>query len=352
MKGHLISNHYNLLYAVGFKGLSPEEREGWGILVGNQTKPKKKYLITDLRYTFKKRGVTVKMLSFESPFKKVIQEIIRSEKLTELTFEKSDLTYQEYEAIKKIFDEVDCTFTPEESEIAKERTKKSPVEIEKIRKACKVTDDCFKAITKTIKPGQTEKEIAFRIEMWLKQKGHELAFYPIVAVGKNGALPHYDTRTHGSAKVTKKCTILIDFGAKVDDYCADMTRIVALGKPSNRFLDAYDALLIEQKNAIDMLKSDTSYATIDTHLRNQLEKAGYPPFMHATGHGLGLEIHEGPGVSMRSKAKVEPGHVITIEPGIYIEGAFGIRIEDTVAIGTNGKPDILTKTSKELLLLL
>jgi Xaa-Pro aminopeptidase len=355
----LVSNYYNILYLTGFKGLADAEQEAWVIYIQSHN-PEKKilHLFTDGRYfehakklSQSNNALTVHLLSADAPLRTALNNVLSSEKIKSLDFEADSLTFDEY---TKLSQNLHVKLVPTIGKIGTLRSIKTPDEINKIRKACEITDQCFSEIVKTIKVGQSESYIAQQIEFWLKLRGYDLAFYPIVAVDSNAAIPHHDSRVSsstGNTQVGNHSIVLIDFGARFDNYCADMTRMISIGKPQDDFAAAYAALLYEQKHTIDHLNSTGLYKNIDIIARNDLMKAGYPSFQHSTGHGLGLEIHEAPRVAMHADEVKKPGHVITIEPGIYLEGKFGMRIEDTILINAEGNAEVLTQTSKELTVL-
>lgn len=336
----LISNHYNILYLTGFHGLSPEEREAWVLATRNNV-----YLFTDARYShFHSNNITVIEITPEKPLREHLKEIAIKEYISSSGCESDDLRMNEYEILQK--------FLPSLKGFPhifrEQRTIKSIEEISLIKRACEYTDQCFKDIVKEIRSGLTEREIAFKIETWIRSHHFDTAFYPIVAVNEHAAIPHFNTKTDGNKKVEKHSHILIDFGIRYKNYCSDMTRMICVGEPSNEYVNVYKALFAVQEKAIQLLLPHASYADIDTQTRKTIQEKGYPLIPHSLGHGVGLEIHEYPKISHSGTDYVKNGHVITIEPGIYLPGKFGIRIEDTVAI-ENGEAIVLTKTPKALL---
>ncbi len=346
----LVSNFYNILYLTGFKGLSPEEREAWMLVTKNNC-----YFFTDGRYEEEvakllPKEFKLKMLTGEKNLTSYIVEIAEKETSKSanwrIAFESDDLTYAEFDRIAK-----HMKLFPTNSVIITIRAIKDEIEIADIKKACEITDDCLSAIIPYIKLGVSEYEIARRIEQYLKDKRYELAFYPIVAIDANAALPHYDTKTNGATKVTKRSVILIDFGARFNDYLADMTRMIFVGKPDDALAVAYNDLLKGQEKTIEALRNTTDPKEIDTFCREYLIKKSHPNFPHSTGHGVGLEIHEYPKLSSRSTDTLQKGQIITVEPGIYSTGNFGMRIEDTILLKEDKTPEVLTKFPKEMLII-
>lgn len=335
----LVSNHHNIFYLTGFKGLSEHEREAWLLVT-----QKDAYFFTDARYNGTIEGFITKVITPEKNIFAHLQEIAQREKLKKIGCEADDLTVSEFDRFSKHF-----TLAPTEKIILNLRAIKTADEIQCIQKACTLADRCLTDITKQIKPGITEREIAWKIELWLKERGSDLAFYPIVAVDENAALAHYDTKNDGSTKIKKGSLLLIDFGAVYKNYLSDMTRMVFVGAPSDELRNTYDVLQKAQQAGIDRLTKTDKASEIDAACR--LSLANYELYPHSTGHGVGLEIHEEPKISGKSTNTLTAGNVITIEPGIYIPGRFGMRIEDTVLVRENNKIKILTQFSKKMLVM-
>ena len=346
LEAFLISNFYNIIYLTGFQGLSSHERESWFLITKN-----KSYFFTDSRYFLSSKELKNKeiiILSSEKNLLFYLQEIFKKEKVINCGFEADDLKVNElYILIKKI---KNVKFIPTEKITLKQRAIKDKKEIEKIKKACQIGDECLKTIIKLIKQGVSEKELAFKIEFFIKEKGFDLAFFPLVAFDKNSSLPHYNTQNGENKKLKNKGVILIDFGVKFENYCSDITRIFFLGKPNNNLLNLYQKLLKAQEKAINFCQKERLAKEIDLFCRETLAKES-PHFSsffysHATGHGVGLEIHELPKISINSQDKIIKDQVFTIEPGIYIPKKHGLRIEDTILIEENGAK-ILTQFDKK-----
>jgi Xaa-Pro aminopeptidase len=226
------------------------------------------------------------------------------------------------------------------------RMVKSPEEIEKIRASVVLNSRALEQALKKAKPGMREYELAAEIDYRMRKLGAEsAAFETIVAAGPRSALPHAKP---GNAKLEAGQMLLIDMGAMLDGYASDMTRMVHLGEPTKKYRDAYQAVLEAQLAAIAAVRPGRTGAQVDKAARDVLKAAGLgEAFVHSTGHGLGLEIHEDPRVGKSGKVKLAAGMAITIEPGVYLEGWGGIRIEDTVVVTEKGC-EVLTKTPKEL----
>ncbi len=359
LDGFLVSNFYNILYLTGFKTLTDDEREAWVLVTAEKT-----YLFTDNRYINNKLQMTndnsitnnkfliLKLITPEKGLIKHLREIVEEEKILRLGVEGDDLKLNEFNKFKQVL--VNTELVPTEKLIIKIREIKDEDEINKIRIACQIADKCLKEVVKTIKVGQTEKEIAFKIEFWLKEKGYDFSFYPIVAIDKNSAIPHYDTRGGNNEKVNKNSIILIDFGAKYQDYHSDMTRMIFVGEATDEMENTYQTLLDAQEKTIKQLKTDNNPVSVDQFCRSILTNP-YPlipnPYPHSTGHGVGLQIHEYPKISFTSTDVLLPSQIVTIEPGVYLDNKWGMRIEDIVLIKENRQTEVLTKFNKQPLII-
>jgi len=333
----LVSDWFNIFYLVGFKTLSKNEREAFLIIT-----KQKEYVITDTRYKGPKK--ITRYISNKKSFSEQLSEIVNKEKVKSLGFESEDIKYGEYEKLKKLFPLL--VIKPIRKPIKILREIKDESEIEKISKACKIGDQCLKDIIKIIKKGITEKEIAFKIEFWLKKKGFGNAFDPIVAVDENSSVVHYDTFSGNNKAVKNGSVLLVDFGVNYENYLSDMTRVFFVGKINYEIARAYQNLLKVQSETISVLNEKKSFYEIDDFCRKKTAQSGLTEYPHSTGHGIGLQIHENPKISPTSKDLIKNNQVITIEPGAY-DKKWGIRIEDTVLVGFN-KSKILTGFDKSL----
>lgn len=335
----LISNPANIFYQTN---ISIESRDAWVLLT-----EKAIHFFSDARYSdvlaLLKSPIIPHEISASLPLSAQLQQILSDEKTKHIFFEAENLTVLELATLKK---KVSATFKPTIDVISRLREVKNSEEITKIRKACVTIDACLHDIKKLIRPGISEYEIAFKLDSWLREKGFASAFPPIVAVDEDAAIPHFNTQLNGKRKVSKNAIVLIDAGAKVDGYCSDISRMFVVGRASSAFNKSYNNMLSIQEQTIKKLGSSKTYSEIDLYCREELEKANIVPHSHATGHGIGIDVHEKPYVSFRSQDNIVPGHVVTIEPGTYIEGQYGIRIEDTVWIDEKGVPLTLTNFPK------
>jgi Xaa-Pro aminopeptidase len=221
------------------------------------------------------------------------------------------------------------------------RIKKDPEEVQALRRAGNVVARGFAHIKAMARPGMRECDLAAEFESFIKRNGAtKTSFDSIVAFGENAAYPHYIT---GSQVLRKNDIVLCDIGALVDGYCSDLTRTFFLGSITPLGQKVYDTVARAQRLSIEAVKPGVKTAQIDRIARDEIERAGYGPrFIHSTGHGVGVEIHEAPGVGPASTETLEPGMIITVEPGIYLQGWGGVRIEDTLLVTDKGC-EILTK---------
>lgn len=347
----LISNPTNIRYLTGFVGVAPEEREVYVLITKNET-----YLFTNSLYLENARklnDLTIVEISRENPISRELAKIAAELKIKKLGFEEVNLTVSEYNKLKEELSEV--KLIPTKNRIEELRMIKREDEVQNIRQAAKLTDQCFDFILGKLKPGITEAEFAWKIESFFRKKGASIAFSPIVAFGKNSSQPHYrpgsDLRKPQGQTLSKTDIVLLDFGARVNGYCADMTRVVFLGHPKDEWAKAYDVVLKAQQKALDLLKEGVrSGATLDAAAKEVIAETHLPPYPHSLGHNVGLAIHEGPRLTVKKDETLKPGMIFTIEPGVYIEGQYGIRIEDLVLLKKTGI-EMLSQKAKEMIIL-
>ncbi len=231
--------------------------------------------------------------------------------------------------------------------IAGLREVKDALEIEAMRAAAALGCRLFEEVLSSVVTGETESEIALRLEQEARRGGADgMSFETIVASGARSALPHGRATL---AKLPRNGFVTLDFGVVLGGYCSDMTRTVYLGRPKPEERSVYDFVLEAQLAAVATVRAGVSAAEVDEAARSVLRRAGLEEhFVHSTGHGVGLEIHEGPRIAAKATSRLEAGMVITIEPGVYLPGRFGVRIEDTVLVNKTGG-EILTPTTKALI---
>lgn len=341
-----VSDQHNVSYLTGFTGLSPNEREGFLLVTQNSAS-----LLTFPTYFglySKKNTKQFQTLCITSRVRLSahIGNILQKEKLKKLAIEKHNLTLSEFDSLKKNLAHI--RLIKMENVVEKLRIIKSADEIERIKKAAKITDEVFHSICKSIRIGKTEKDIAIEIESCIKHLADDVAFSPIVAVDTGSAIPHY--MPHPDVRVNRGSLILLDFGTKYQGYCSDMTRVVFCGTPAPYQEKMYTTVLHAQQNALNTLKVGIRGNTVDVIARKTITDAGYEAYQHGLGHGVGTAIHEAPKIKMGSADMLEEHMVLTVEPGIYIEGRCGVRIEDLVVLRKYG-PEILSQSTKETIIL-
>jgi len=318
------SNHPEALYFSGFTG-------SLSVLIIDD---KRKIIMTDSRYYEQvKRETTFTLVRIENmkTGEEKLMELLKNYRRVGLNFSKiSHKLYKKFEEALKTVEFVDI-----EEIISKMRMVKSDDEIEKIKKAIQVTQRAFENSLNFLRAGITEKEFASRLEYEMKLLGAErMAFSTIVASGYRGALPH----GRASDKIIKDGElVVIDFGAVYDGYCGDITRTVAVGDISDKEYKVYEIVERAQREAIRKMKAGMTGREADEIARNIIIEAGFGSnFGHSLGHGLGIEVHEAPAVSPTNTDILPGGSVVTVEPGIYLPGEFGVRIEDDVLLTGNG----------------
>ena len=231
--------------------------------------------------------------------------------------------------------------------IARQREVKDAEEIAVMRRAAAIGDEMFAIMLHRLEPGRSEQEMADVLASEARRLGAEgMSFETIVASGERSAMPH--GRASG-AKLPKRGFVTLDFGVIFGGYCSDMTRTVSLGRPDPEHADVYHSVLEAQKKALDAVAPGVSASTVDSAARGVLERDGLAEyFTHSTGHGLGMEVHEGPRIAARQEQVLTRGMIITIEPGVYVSGRFGVRIEDMVLLSNSGG-EVLTHSTKALI---
>jgi len=328
------SNRPESFYFSGFTG-------SLSILIIDKTK---KLVITDPRYFEQvKKETNFTLIKFENKkIEELLVELLREYKKIGVNFAK--ISHKFYKDLKDRLENVE--FVDIGEIISEMRAVKYEDEIEKIRKAIQVTQKAFENSLNYLKSGITERQFAARLEYEMKMLGAEgIAFSTIVASGYRGALPH----GRASDKIIKDGEfVVVDFGAIYDGYCGDITRTVAVGEISEKQYEVYKIVEKAQREAIRKMKANMTGQEIDKIARDIIDKAGYGRnFGHGLGHGLGIEVHETPSVSPRNSNPIPSGVVVTVEPGIYLPGDFGVRIEDDVLLTENGA--VLLSKQNELI---
>ena len=308
------------------------------------------YLITDSRYIeIAKRTVTdMSVMLANKPMKEMLWDIIKENQIKRVGVEEDELSLAAYKSFKATFE--DCKILSGVSEILKElRAVKSADELLIIEKAQSITDAAFSHILEFITPNMTERDIALELEFFMRKNGADgLAFETIAVSGAASSLPHGKP----SDEKLRRGFLTMDFGATYNGYCSDMTRTVCIGKADEEMKLVYNTVLRAQTAALENIRGGMTCRDADALARDVIRETGFGAnFGHSLGHGVGMYIHESPSLSPKAAegAVLKPGNVVTVEPGIYIEGKFGCRIEDMITILPDGSIWNFTGSTKELI---
>ncbi len=305
---------------------------------------------TDGRYIEAARaqisGAAISLVSRNRGHMTLAGDFIRAHRLEKVGFESG---YMSVDSFQRYEQELPCQLVPAQGLLASLRASKDSGELAAMRQAQCITDAAFKEILNFIRPGLTEQEVAARLVYELLRRGGErVSFDPIVAAGANGSKPH---AVPGETVIEKGMFVTMDFGCVWGGYCSDMTRTVAVGQPTQEMEQVYSTVLQAQQAGIAAARGCVSGHAVDAAARSVIEQAGYGEyFTHSFGHSLGLEIHESPNASPSENVILPAGAVISAEPGIYIPGRFGVRIEDVLILEEGGCQDI-TASPKDLIVL-
>ena len=334
----LVTSDYNRRYMTGFTGSS-----GVAIISADAA-----VFITDFRYT-EQASAQIQGFEIVQHNGVIHQEVAAQVKklgIRTLGFEQDMMTYSMYELYKQV---ISAQFVPVSGLIEKIRLIKTQEEINIIKVACEIADKAFSHILTYIKPGVTELDVSNELEFFMRKQGAtSSSFDIIVASGLRSALPH---GVATNKVIEQSDFVTLDFGAYYNGYISDITRTVAVGKPSAKLVEMYNTVLESQLLALEKVGPGMTGREADAIARDYLVSKGYgEAFGHSLGHGIGLEVHENPGLSMRSTTVLEPNMVVTIEPGVYLPGIGGVRIEDDIVITDKGN-EILTHSSKQLIIL-
>lgn len=313
--------------------------------------PERAYLLADFRYieiarkTLDGRGFEVIMPESTMPME--ILSLCAENKINRLYIEENDLSCSAYKRMCDALEGVTLMHGASAA-LSELRAVKDADEIEKITRAQRITDAAFEHILKLITPHMTEREVALELEFFMRRQGSEgVAFDTIAVSGSASSMPHGEPRD----LPLERGFLTMDFGARIDGYCADMTRTVVIGRADAEMKRLYNTVLAAQRAALDFICEGVLCRDADSAARNIIYGAGYEGcFGHSLGHGVGMLVHEEPRLSQSAgKNTLVTGNVVTVEPGIYIAGKYGCRIEDMVAIEKGGNIANFTKSTKELI---
>lgn len=332
----LVTKAENIFYLSGFTGGSDAR-----LLIDDQ----EAIILTDGRYLEQAEHECLgwSIIEEKPPGWGELSRLAR--RIEKLGFEAHDISYQFYSQLEQT---LPSELIAQDNMVEMVRAYKEPGEMGCLRQSARIGDEVFQELLGHIRVGVSEAQLARQISFLLREKGcSKESFDTIVLAGEHAALPHGHP---GSRLLAEGDMLTMDFGGFFEFYAGDMTRTVAVGKASERFKTLYRVLLDAQMAALNMVKNGVEARQVDKAARDVLQKADLESyFIHSTGHGLGLEIHEYPSLSQRSGAVLYENMVVTVEPGIYIPGWGGIRIEDTVVVQSNGC-EIITRSDKGLLI--
>ena len=336
----LVGHLPNIRYLCGFSGSA-------GLLVVSDREIE---FFTDGRYTVQAReevkGARIRIQKGKSAFAAALEWLMERKRIKRLGIEAAYMTVADREVLaKRVGRGVRLVNAP--PLVERMRMVKSEDEIGKISAACHLGAQLLDILTKVLQPGRSESQVAGQLELAAREAGaDQMAFTTIIASGKRSALPHGRA---SAAPIPSEGFVVCDFGVILSGYCSDMTRTLHVGRPSAEARRVYEAVREAQQAALEAVRPRKTVGEVDAAARKLLHKRGLGKyFTHSTGHGLGLEIHEAPRVAAGQTEILRPGMVITVEPGVYLPGKFGVRIEDTVVVTATGC-DILTNCPKELL---
>ncbi len=333
----LVTKRENYMYMSGFTGTS-------AILLITKSRA---LLLTDFRYVEQaaSQAPAYEIIKYNGSYIAEINKLIGNDKKTVLAFEDSYVTYRDYKQYKDNLNVRDMI--PLGTSFEELRRVKDESEMQLIRQAVKIADDAFVHILDYIKPGIAEVEIAAEMEYFMKKEGASGAsFDTIVASGMRSSMPH---GVASEKKLETGDVVTMDYGALYKGYCSDITRTVFLGKPKAELKKIYQIVLDAQMKGIEAVKQGIKSKDVDKIARDHIAEAGYGNYFgHGLGHGVGLEIHEDPTLSPRGEITLQDGMIVTVEPGIYVPGLGGVRIEDMLVVRGQNAED-LTKAKKDLI---
>ncbi len=330
----VVSKPANVRYLTGFTG------EGLVVVDAEVA------ICTDSRFTVQaaEEAPGIECLSGEGGHLGQAAERLVSVGARRAGFEADAMTYAGFETLQEKAPEVELVSTRQTLE--RQRIVKEPEEVELVAAAAAIADQAFETVRPQIQPGMTEREVAIELERQMLLGGAEKPSFPsIVASGPNGAKPH---ATPGERKLEAGDLVVVDFGAQANGYCSDCTRTLALGELDERQREVWHAVREAQLAGLGVVAPGRPAADVDAAARELLRKRGFvEEFSHSVGHGVGLEVHELPGVSARSEEVLAAGMIITVEPGVYIKGWGGVRLEELVLVTEDG-PQALTRAAYDL----
>ncbi|MBW3663981.1 MAG: Xaa-Pro peptidase family protein [Actinobacteria bacterium] len=336
----VVTDLVNVRYLTGFTGSNGR------LVVGPSADAD--VLITDGRYETQAAAEVGELRVVVVSSRGVVDETVEAvQSVQRCGFEAGTLPWQAAEDLRESLAEEEVEAVAVEDEVEELRQVKDEAEIATLRAACAVTVDALTATLERVDVGITERRFALWLEAAMLERGAEdRAFHTIVASGPNSAIPHHRA---GERPFAKGDLVKVDFGARLDGYHADCTRTFALGDPLPELVDVHAIVVRAQAAAVAAVVDGVESKAVDAACRDIIEEAGYGErFVHGTGHGVGLAIHEAPLLGSEATGTLRRGMTITVEPGIYLPGLGGVRIEDTVVVADDGPPEVLTATPPDL----
>ena len=332
----LVTNATNVRYLTGFSGSNAQ------LLVTAHGA----HFMTDGRYRARARELVTNagIAIYSNRLTDVLEPALKQAGIARLAVEGKTMTLAERDNLARRIGEVELVTAKDPVEDL--RRIKEPAEVEALRAAIALGDETYTHILDRLQPGASERAVALELEVHMRTSGaDEVAFEPIVGSGPLSAHIHH---TPSERRFEKGDFVLLDFGARVDGYCGDLTRTVVLGSPSEEQQRQYDAVLAANATALAAMEPGTECRAVDAVARRTVGEAGYDDFGHGLGHGVGLEVHEAPSFNRISEDVLAPGMVMTNEPGLYLERTGGVRIEDCVMITETGA-EVLTSSPRDAL---
>jgi len=318
----VVTKPANVTYLTGFSG-----EDSWAVVAGGAV-----YLLTDSRYTeqAQKECPQARIVERKNLIAEAAGKLIGRLKSAKTVGVEKSVSLTQYEALKK---HVAAHLKAIDGLVEDQRSVKDQSELAAIRSAAAIAATAFDRAVRHARPGITESVLAGILDLEMRRQGAKVGFETIVAFGPNASRPHHQP---SQRKLGQRDTILIDFGARYNGYCCDITRSFAFGEPTTACRRAYEVVERAQTAAIRAAKAGVELVEVDAAARNVIRESGLPVYGHGTGHGFGLEIHEIPFLKEGAKGRLQAGQIITIEPGVYLPGKLGVRIEDDLLITDDG----------------
>lgn len=325
----LITNPVDIRYLTGFIG------EDSMALVPINGKGNKPWILSDFRFVahIPREAPDAKVKIRKNTLPEAINEVAEKYNWSRIGLQQSYVTLAQQKQLKK--KAKFCKFVTVDDGLIHQRAVKSRIELTHIQQALKIQQQAFKEMLEFIQPGMTEQQVCAFLEYRMRALGADGSSFPsIIAVDGNAAMCH---AIPSKTKLKKQCLMLVDFGAKSNGYCSDLTRTLFFGKPKPKMREVFEVVLEAQRTAIATIGPDVPLKKVDEAARKIITDAGYgDQFGHGLGHGLGLNIHEQPVLSAKAQGVLKEGHVVTVEPGIYLPDVGGVRIEDDILVTKNG----------------